>query len=184
MSDNELLPGEENRPDNDIDAAFTAVLGYLNFSGGAADSTFLRQLDLLASQTDFADSWQPLRELLTKKLNELKGSSPTFSDIGQARSVIDLVFDSLLPAYIYHVLKDYLPEPALYMMRFHSFYAWHREGEYDWLCDDHDREMLPWVRKFNPYDLYSKSPSPPNWTELRPYYEALIAKYLPSELQF
>ena len=86
--------------------------------------------------------------------------------------------------YIYHVLKDYLPEPALYMMRFHSFYAWHRESEYDWLCDDHDREMLPWVRKFNPYDLYSKSPSPPNWTELRPYYEGLIAKYLPSELRF
>ena len=86
--------------------------------------------------------------------------------------------------YIYHVLKDYLPEPALYMMRFHSFYAWHRESEYDWLCDDHDRKMLPWVRKFNPYDLYSKSPSPPNWTELRPYYEGLIAKYLPSELRF
>lgn len=86
--------------------------------------------------------------------------------------------------YIYHVLKDHLPEPALYMMRFHSFYAWHREGEYDWLCDDHDREMLPWVRKFNPYDLYSKSPSPPNWTELRPYYEDLIARYLPSELRF
>ena len=86
--------------------------------------------------------------------------------------------------YIYHVLKDYLPEPALYMMRFHSFYAWHREGEYDWLCDDLDREMLPWVRKFNPYDLYSKSPSPPNWTELRPYYADLIAKYLPGELRF
>ena len=41
--------------------------------------------------------------------------------------------------YMYHRMKDYLPEPALYMIRFHSFYAWHREGEYDYLCDDHDR---------------------------------------------
>jgi inositol oxygenase len=86
--------------------------------------------------------------------------------------------------YLYHVMKDHLPEPALYMIRFHSFYAWHREGEYDWLCDAHDREMLPWVRKFNPYDLYSKSPHAPDWQRLRPYYSDLIAKYLPAELAF
>jgi inositol oxygenase len=86
--------------------------------------------------------------------------------------------------YLFHVLKDYLPQQALYMIRYHSFYAWHREGEYDWLCDDHDRQMLPWVQKFNPYDLYSKSPQPPDWTQLRPYYEALVARYLPAELSF
>jgi inositol oxygenase len=86
--------------------------------------------------------------------------------------------------YLYHVMKDYLPEPALYMIRFHSFYAWHREGEYDWLCDDRDREMLPHVQEFNPYDLYSKSPQPPNWNELRPYYTDLIHKYLPAQLAF
>jgi len=86
--------------------------------------------------------------------------------------------------YLYHIMKDYLPEPALYMIRFHSFYAWHREGEYDWLCDDHDREMLGHVQKFNPYDLYSKSPVPPNWNELRPYYSDLINKYLPATLAF
>jgi len=86
--------------------------------------------------------------------------------------------------YLFHVLRDYLPEPALYMIRFHSFYAWHREEEYDWLCDDHDRQMLPWVRKFNPYDLYSKSPEPPDWQQLRPYYSDLIQKYLPAALAF
>jgi inositol oxygenase len=86
--------------------------------------------------------------------------------------------------YMYHRMKDYLPEPALYMIRFHSFYAWHREGEYDYLCDDHDREMLPWVQAFNPFDLYSKSPTPPDWNTLRPYYEALINKYLPAELDW
>jgi inositol oxygenase len=84
--------------------------------------------------------------------------------------------------YLYHVVKDYLPEPALYMIRYHSFYAWHREGEYGHLLDDHDRAMLPWVQKFNPYDLYSKNPVRPDWDRLRPYYVALIDKYLPGEL--
>jgi inositol oxygenase len=84
--------------------------------------------------------------------------------------------------YLYQMMKDYLPEPALYMMRYHSFYAQHREGAYDHLLDDHDREMFEWVKKFNPYDLYSKTPNPPDVKKLRPYYEALIAKYLPEEI--
>lgn len=86
--------------------------------------------------------------------------------------------------YLYHIVKDYLPEPALYMIRYHSFYAAHREEEYDYLMDDHDREMFKWVRKFNPYDLYSKSPEPPNAEKLRPYYEDLIAKYFPKKVRF
>jgi inositol oxygenase len=86
--------------------------------------------------------------------------------------------------HMYQVVKDYLPDPALYMIRYHSFYAWHREGEYEHLLDDHDRAMLPWVQKFNPYDLYSKSPAPPDWDSLRPYYEDLTQKYLPEKLWF
>ena len=49
--------------------------------------------------------------------------------------------------------------------------------------DDHDHEMFKWVNKFNPYDSYSKSPKPPVVSELKPYYEALIAKYLPATLK-
>ena len=86
--------------------------------------------------------------------------------------------------YLYHRMKDFLPEPALSMIRFHSFYAWHREGEYDWLCDDHDREMLPWVQAFNPFDLYTKAPQEPDWRVLRPYYEQLINRYLPPTLSW
>ena len=52
--------------------------------------------------------------------------------------------------YPYHITKDHLPEPALYMIRYHSFYAQHREGACDYLMDDHDREMFEWVKKFNP----------------------------------
>ena len=86
--------------------------------------------------------------------------------------------------YVYQIAKNNLPEEGLYMLRYHSFYAWHREGAYDYLLDEHDRNMLKWVKLFNPYDLYSKNPTPPNWKELRPYYEDLVAKYLPSELRF
>ncbi|HEY8510829.1 MAG TPA: inositol oxygenase family protein [Cyclobacteriaceae bacterium] len=86
--------------------------------------------------------------------------------------------------YVYHMVKDYLPEPALYMLRYHSFYAQHREHAYDHLMDDHDREMFKWVKLFNPYDLYSKNPNPPDWPKLRPYYEDLVAKYLPATLKF
>jgi len=86
--------------------------------------------------------------------------------------------------YVYHMMKDYLPEPALYMLRYHSFYPQHRENAYAHLMDDHDREMFKWVNLFNPYDLYSKNPVPPNWAELRPYYEDLVAKYLPAVLKF
>ena len=84
--------------------------------------------------------------------------------------------------YLYHVVKNRMPESALYMIRYHSFYPWHLEGEYAQLLDDHDRLMLPWVKKFNPYDLYSKSPVRPVWEELRPYYTSVIEKYLPGKL--
>ena len=86
--------------------------------------------------------------------------------------------------YVYHMMKDYLPEAALYMLRYHSFYSQHREHAYDHLMDEHDHEMFKWVNLFNPYDLYSKSPTPPNWTELKPYYQNLVKKYLPETLKF
>lgn len=86
--------------------------------------------------------------------------------------------------YLYQMTKNYLPEPALYMIRYHSFYAQHREHAYDHLLSEHDQRMFEWVNKFNPYDLYSKVPVPPNVKELKPYYEDLLAKYLPATLKF
>ncbi|MGA8182940.1 MAG: inositol oxygenase family protein [Terriglobia bacterium] len=86
--------------------------------------------------------------------------------------------------YLYHVVKDYLPEEALYMVRYHSFYPAHREGAYDYLMSDHDREMFHWVHEFNPYDLYSKAEVRPDVRELRPYYEDLISRYFPSQIQW
>ena len=86
--------------------------------------------------------------------------------------------------YLYRVTRDYLPEPAQYMIRYHSCYPIHREGAYQHLLDDHDREMLPWVRKFNPYDLYSKSDSRPDLKEHRAFYDDLIAEFFPGKLSW
>ena len=86
--------------------------------------------------------------------------------------------------YLYHVVKDYLPDEALYMIRYHSFYPWHQEGAYHQFMDDRDQKMLPWVKAFNPYDLYSKSAERPDLEKLKPFYEELIAEYLPAELRW
>lgn len=86
--------------------------------------------------------------------------------------------------YIYQIMKNYIPEEGLYMLRYHSFYPQHRENAYDHLMSKHDHQMFKWVDKFNPYDLYSKVPVPPDAKALRPYYEDLVAKYLPNVLNF
>lgn len=84
--------------------------------------------------------------------------------------------------YIYEVMKNYLPTEALYMLRYHSFYAWHRHGAYTHLTNEQDQEMLAWVNRFNPYDLYSKGHTKPNLKELKPFYDDLFAEFLPPTL--
>lgn len=84
--------------------------------------------------------------------------------------------------YLYLVMKDYLPPEALAIIRYHSFYPWHREGAYAHFMNDTDRGLLPWVQKFNPYDLYSKSHEKPDLKTLRPYYDELINEFAPGSL--
>ncbi len=86
--------------------------------------------------------------------------------------------------YIYQVAKEYMPMEALYMLRYHSFYPWHREEAYGYLTNGQDREMLKWVRAFNPYDLYTKSHGAPNVQELKPFYQDLIAEFFPAKIKW
>ncbi len=86
--------------------------------------------------------------------------------------------------YIYHVAKDYLPEEGLYMLRYHSFYPAHREGAYDYLMNERDRRLFEWVRKFNAYDLYTKSHERPDVAKLMPFYEGLIREFFPERLNW
>jgi inositol oxygenase len=86
--------------------------------------------------------------------------------------------------YSAEVMKPYLPDEALYMLRFHSFYPWHKHGAYDHLCNDKDRAMLKWVLEFNKYDLYSKGHTKPDLAQLKPYYDDLFAEFLPAKIDW
>jgi inositol oxygenase len=85
---------------------------------------------------------------------------------------------------ISEAMKNYLPMEALYMLRHHSFYAWHRHGAYDHLCNKRDREMLQWVHKFNLYNLYSKGHTKPNLRQSKPFYDDLFAEFFPAKIDW
>lgn len=86
--------------------------------------------------------------------------------------------------YLYHIVKDQstLPDEALAMIRYHSFYPWHNEGAYSWMMDKKDEKMLAAVKAFNPYDLYSKSDDIPKVEDLKEYYLELIDEYFPNKV--
>lgn len=84
--------------------------------------------------------------------------------------------------YLYQVTRDYLPIEAQYIIRYHSFYAAHSEGEYRHLMNEQDVAMFDWVKRFQPYDLYSKAEAPPDVESLKPYYQTLIAEFFPTQI--
>jgi inositol oxygenase len=86
--------------------------------------------------------------------------------------------------YVFNVTKNYLPEPAQYILRYHSFYAAHKHGAYRHLMNEHDEQMFEWVKKFNPYDLYSKGADRPNFKEVKPYYQDLVAEFFPAQIEW
>ena len=82
---------------------------------------------------------------------------------------------------------QYLSDPYTYLQyarEMSSFYAAHREGDYGYLMNERDRELMAWVRAFNPYDLYSKSPVRPDRKLLEPYYRELVSEFFPEPLRF
>jgi inositol oxygenase len=87
--------------------------------------------------------------------------------------------------YLYQVLKNndcQLPEEALYVIRYHSFYPWHSHGGYDYLANEKDRTFLPLLKTFQKCDLYSKVAEEIKVDELLPYYRGLIKKYFKSSI--
>lgn len=112
--------------------------------------------------------------------------------------------------YMYQVLvhnKTTLPKHALNIIRFHSFYPWHNGGDYEYLMKPEDEITKKWVLTFkwaeilfhfffrfntdwllssvhSRYDLYTKASEIPDIEALWPYYQSLIDKYLPGELEW
>ena len=84
--------------------------------------------------------------------------------------------------YMYRVLEGNnctLPKLCRRVIRYHSFYPWHRDGAYCHLVNrDDQQKLLPIITTFNKYDLYSKNDPIPDCQKLwDDYYEPLCKKY-------
>jgi len=88
--------------------------------------------------------------------------------------------------YLYQIAKTQskLPEQALYMLRFHSFYPWHNKHGYMHLCNDKDLENLKWVKEFQKCDLYSKAEQCPTLDDVADYYKSKLDKYFPEPVRW
>jgi len=92
--------------------------------------------------------------------------------------------------YLYMVLKynagrHNLPVKYWDIIRYHSLYPWHTEGEYRHLMDDSDYDMLKRIQHFNEFDLYSKEDTQVEFSkETKEYYLGLLKKYFPNELKW
>jgi len=86
--------------------------------------------------------------------------------------------------YLYQVLNNHeankLPDEAMVMIRYHSFYPWHTGGSYKALLNKTDVKYLELIKDFNKYDLYTKSQKVYELDEVREYYQPIAEKYLGS----
>jgi inositol oxygenase len=87
--------------------------------------------------------------------------------------------------YLYRVLTDnniLLPNIALRIIRYHSFYPLHKFGAYKEFLNSEDCELLPWLHKFSNYDLYSKHDEFTLTDDIVAYYNNLLSKFFPNPL--
>lgn len=93
--------------------------------------------------------------------------------------------------YLYLVLKGNsdthkLPKRYWNMIRFHSFYPWHRQGSYrQFMKGEEDEQVLKDVLELNQHDLYSKEDTDFVLTpEIKTYYSNLLKQYFPEPLRW
>ena len=88
--------------------------------------------------------------------------------------------------YLYNVLKKnknhLLTDKYLNVIRYHSFYPWHTEGEYKHLTNKNDDETLKKVLDFNNFDLYSKEDDVLIDSHVKSYYNDILNEYFFGEL--
>ena len=91
--------------------------------------------------------------------------------------------------YLYLVLKNNknhkLDKKYWDIIRFHSFYPWHTGKAYQEFMTEANQNLLEDVLDFNQFDLYSKEDIDFKLTdEIKEYYQKLIDKYFPEELNW
>ncbi|MBD3672731.1 MAG: hypothetical protein HUJ26_04315 [Planctomycetaceae bacterium] len=110
-------PKSDDFPKEEADR-FRQLLGYLNFSEGKPDSAFQKHLNELFPIYDAKGCWSELRQHLLDSLERLEETSEAFANATQARAVIQITFDELLPVYrefhrdlLFHVPEEMFQQP-------------------------------------------------------------------------
>ncbi|MFM7161838.1 MAG: hypothetical protein ACKO3P_15910, partial [Planctomycetaceae bacterium] len=113
FTDLSWLPPADVVPDQ---GAIREILGYLNFSGGSPDSRFQANLNRFARLLLPDQGRSPFCDLFLKELDQKRDSAGAFTDTAQARAVLGLVFEQVLPAYRRHHadLLAHVPEAWFY----------------------------------------------------------------------
>ena len=82
--------------------------------------------------------------------------------------------------------RTHLPPDFIYLVRYHSFYAWHSPEPghargYTRFANEKDWRLLPLLKLFQSADLYSKvsSEDDRDSAPVKAYYDRLIDTYLP-----
>ena len=86
--------------------------------------------------------------------------------------------------YLYQILKqndNKISEKYMNVIRYHSFYPWHTEGDYKQFMNESDKEILKDVIEFNEFDLYSKEDDTNITNEIKQYYDTILSEYFPNE---
>ena len=91
--------------------------------------------------------------------------------------------------YLYEVLRQNtnhkISKKGMNIIRYHSFYPWHKEGAYRQFMNEEDDKTLEDVLHFNKYDLYSKADVEFTLTdEIKQYYDNLLDEFFQGELQW
>jgi inositol oxygenase len=91
--------------------------------------------------------------------------------------------------YLYEVLRQNtnhkISKKGMNIIRYHSFYPWHKEGAYKQFMNEEDDKTLEDVLHFNKYDLYSKADLEFTLTdEIKQYYDNLLDEFFQGELQW
>ena len=91
--------------------------------------------------------------------------------------------------YLYEVLRQNtnhkISKKGMNIIRYHSFYPWHKEGAYRQFMNEEDDKTLEDVLHFNKYDLYSKADVAFTLTdEIKQYYDNLLDEFFHGELQW
>ncbi len=109
------------------DTLIEEILGYVNLSGGTHDPAFARNINQLCDHLGGLGCWKDVGETLVASLESLSPRSPALADDRQATTVLELVFDGLIPLYrlhhqdlLHHLDDDDWEQPLLLVMMFEA----------------------------------------------------------------